>query len=159
MTSVDRAFRWRDNDDCAPALSENQAMLPEICEELCIEKDVVAVRFPGARLSGYHLHDHESEKHVDTIMQLPKLRDARFLILDIRNCETITKRFLSTCIRLHKKLRDIGCQMVLMCTDDVAEIYVITKLDKLFHVILDETALQNLLDTTADIPIYVARQG
>jgi anti-anti-sigma regulatory factor len=134
-------------------------MLPEIFEELCITNDVVAVRFPGAKLSGYLFRDHENDKHVDTIMQLPQLRDARFLLLDIRNCETITKRFLSTCIRLHKRLRDIGCQMALMCTDDVAEIYVITKLDKLFHVIPDEAALQHLLDTRADIPIYVSRQA
>ena len=38
-------------------------MLPEIFEDLCIRDDVVAIRFPGERLSAWKLEEANGGKH------------------------------------------------------------------------------------------------
>jgi hypothetical protein len=129
-------------------------MLPEIVEDLCIRDDVVAVRFPGERLSAWSLEKANGGKYfpqaVDAVLATQAMRDARFVVFDIRNVELIGKSFLGCCLNLWRQFRLVRCQLVVICDDQTSEIFAITKLDKLITVLVKESRLQKLVAASAE---------
>ena len=129
-------------------------MLPEIIEDLCIRDDVVVIRFPGERLSAWRLEETNGGKYfpraVDAVLAAQAKRDARFVVFDIRNLEFIGKSFLAGCVNLWKKLREVRCQLVVICDEQILEVFAILKLDKLITVLVKETELQKLVATSAE---------
>ena len=129
-------------------------MLPEILEELCIRDDVVAVRFPGDRLSAWSLEEANGGKYfpraVDAVLTAQAKRDARFVVFDIRNLEGIGKSFLGCCVNLWKEFRQVRCHLVVICDEQTSEIFAITNLDKVITVLVSEGELQKLVAASAE---------
>jgi anti-anti-sigma regulatory factor len=124
-------------------------MLPEIFEDLCIRDDVVAIRFPGERLSAWKLEEANGGKHfpgaIEAVLAAQAKRDARFVVFDIRNLEFIGKSFLGSCVTLWKQLRQVRCQFVVLCDEETSEIFAITRIDKVITVLVKESELQKLV--------------
>jgi anti-anti-sigma regulatory factor len=129
-------------------------MLPEIFEDLCIRDDVVAIRFPGERLSAWKLEEANGGKHfpraIDAVLAAQAKRDARFVVFDIRNLEFIGKSFLGSCVTLWKQLRQVRCQFVVLCDEETSEIFAITRIDKVITVLVKESELQKLVAASAE---------
>jgi anti-anti-sigma regulatory factor len=129
-------------------------MLPEIFEDLSIRDDVVAVRFPGERVSAYRLEEANGGKYfpqaVDAVLAAQAKLDARFVVFDIRNLEFIGKSFLGACATLWRKLREVRCQFVVICDEQILEVFAILKLDKLITVLVNEIELQKLVATSVE---------
>ena len=129
-------------------------MLPEIFEDLCIRDDVVAIRFPGERLSAWKLEEANGGKHfpraIDSVLAAQAKRDARFVVFDIRNLEFIGKSFLGSCVTLWKQLRQVRCQFVVLCDEETSEIFAITRIDKVITVLVKESELQKLVAASAE---------
>ena len=129
-------------------------MLPEILEDLCIRDDVVAIRFPGERLSAWKLEEANGGKHfpraIDAVLAAQAKRDARFVVFDIRNLEFIGKSFLGSCVTFWKQLRQVRCQFVVLCDEETSEIFAITRIDKVITVLVKESELQKLVAASAE---------
>ena len=129
-------------------------MLPEILEDLCIRDDVVAVRFPGERLSARRLEEANGGKYfpraVDAVLAAQAKRDARFVVFDIRNLEYISKSFLGCCVNLWKAFGQVRCQLVVICDEQTSEIFAVTRLDKVIAVLVKESELQKLVAASAE---------
>ena len=129
-------------------------MLPEIFEDLCIRDDVVAIRFPGERLSAWKLEEANGGKHfpraIDAVLAAQAKRDARFVVFDIRNLEFIGKSFLGSCVTFWKQLRQVRCQFVVLCDEETSEIFAITRIDKVITVLVKESELQKLVAASAE---------
>ena len=129
-------------------------MLPEIFEDLCIRDDVVAIRFPGERLSAWKLEEANGGKHfpgaIEAVLAAQAKRDARFVVFDIRNLEFIGKSFLGSCVTLWKQLRQVRCQFVVLCDEETSEIFAITRIDKVITVLVKESELQKLVAASAE---------
>src|SRR5262245_49836176 len=130
------------------------SMLPEIFEDLCIRDDVVAVRFPGERLSAWRLEEANGGKSfpqaVDAVLAAQAKRGARFVVFDIRNLEGIGKSFLGCCLNLWKEFRQVRCQLVVISDEETSEIFAITYLDKVITVLVKESELQKLVAASAE---------
>jgi anti-anti-sigma regulatory factor len=129
-------------------------MLPEILEDLCIRDDVVAVRFPGERLSAWRLEEANGGKYfpqaVDAVLAVQAKRDARLVVFDIRNVDFIGKSFLGCCVTLWRQFRLVRCQLVVICDEQTSEIFAITNLDKVITVLVSEGELQKLVAASAE---------
>jgi anti-anti-sigma factor len=130
-------------------------MLPAICPELCIREDVVAVRFPGKRVKHLWPDGADDAPAIAFILNASGPPGARFVVLDIRNLDSIANSFLGTCIRLRKQLPQTAGQLVVLCIPEVFEVFEITRLDKFIAVVTTEEELRQHLDTAADLPFVV----
>jgi anti-anti-sigma regulatory factor len=123
-------------------------MLPEIVEDLCVRDDVVAVRFPGERLSAHGLEAANGGKYfpkaVDAVLAAQAKRDARFVVFDIRNVNSIGKSFLGCCVKLWKAFGQVRCRLVVLCDEQTSKIFAVTQLDQLITVLVKESELQKL---------------
>ena len=132
-------------------------MLPEIFEDLCIRDDVVAIRFPGERLSAWRLEEANGGKYfpqaVDAVLAAQAKRDARFVVFDIRNLEFIGKSFLGCCVNLWKAVRQVRCQLVVICDEQTSEIFAIFHLDQLITVLVKESELQKLVVDRREVDV------
>ena len=80
----------------------------------------------------------------------------RFVAVDVRNFKGFSNALIGKCIVLFKKLKQKRRDLVLLCEPDIAEIFALLKVDRLIPVMHTEDQLEELVQSSADLPYIVS---